>query len=863
MHLSHYSIQLKENSINKMKRISKMAMAMTTLALGLSAQADTFDGGGDGTSWEDPLNWAGDAVPANNASNIVIHAEHQVSFDAGTWTYLTDNALLQSATEYRIARLLMGDSTSGAANGTHSLTLDPGADNTIRATNVNSAVISGRPGKFSTLNVVSGIINLEANRIRIGQGDEGSGIVNVSGGLLTLGRGGLELGNPNGAGDGTLNITGGSFTTTNDAEIFGSGVFHVAGSLAETIGIGSNGPTDGRWAQSAGGIFRPGLDASGVTVTFIDDIDDDGAGEQGNVTFEDGAILDPYDFGGAAPNVWTTVMQWEGTLTDNGLVMSEAALASGWQKQVVGNELQVRLTPVVPGQPVINSYEASELTVFLGETTTLLWDVSGADFIEIDQGIGMVANPAGSVDVSPTETTTYTLTAENGNGVSSREVKITVIPDPVVTSFAVSPNLIYGGETATLTWEVDNFTTIEIDQGVGVVAGPSGSVEVTPTETTTYTLTATNDNGATETTVSLTILPVPPPRELLLHWKFDEGSGTTADDSAGNNDGTFLETGGAIVRTTGILGDAVTFPNTNDTAVIALTELVDAYPFAISGWVKTIASANDTFAILGTNDGGQYHSLLVFNGGARGLARTGDFFYNNGAAVNDDSWHHVIGVFEHAASAQLYVDGVLTSERTAQAGAFVLPDRFAVGALARTDTSVVDAFDGTVDDVSFWKGIVTASEAAALSGGATGLGLNASDIAAILTGFDTQTSVQVAGVSWSYVSDLTGAAGTTGGTVGTGDGFIVLDDAGNGMLSGPSEITIIDVEQGVNSRSVIFNSNPGSVYAIEFSLDLDNWFELDDGFVATEAVSTFVDSDPGNFATTTGFYRVIFVPTVN
>ena len=846
------------------KKSAQMVTATAVLAVGITAQANTFDGGGDGTSWEDPLNWSGDAVPTNNGSNIIIHANHEVSFDAGTWTYLTDNGLLQNAKEHRIARLLMGDSTAGSANGNHSLTLDPGDGNTIRATNSNSAVISGRPGKFSTLNILSGIINLEAGRIRIGQGEGGSGIVNVSGGLLTLGRGGLELGNINGSGDGTLNITGGSFTTRNDAEIFGSGVFHVAGTAAATIGIGSNGSTDGRWVQSPGGVFRPGIDASGVTLTFVDEVDGNtGAGGNGNVTFESGAILDPYDLGDAAPDVWTTVMEWEGTVTDNGLILSEDALANGWQKQIVGNQLQVRLPTFVPGQPVVTSFEASELEIFRGETTTLLWDASGADSIEIDQGIGAVANPAGSADVTPTETTTYTLTATNGNGSASPQITVTVIPDPVVTSFTVLPSIVYTGETVTLAWEADNFTTLEIDQGVGIVTDPSGSVEVNPTETTTYTFTATNDFGTTEATGSVTVLPVPPPRELLLHWQFDEGVGTTAIDSAGDHDGTFLETGGTIVHTTGVLGGALTFPNANDTAVIALTELVDTYPFAMSGWIKTTTSANDTFAVLGTNNGGEYHSLLVQNGGARGLARSGGFFYTNGANVNDDTWHHVIAVFEHAASARLYVDGVLTTERTAEVGSFVLPDRFAVGALARTDTSVVDAFDGTVDDVSFWKGIITDSEAAALSGGATGLGLDASNIATILTGFDTQSSVQTAGVTWSYVSGLEGIAGTTGGTIGAGDGFIVLDDAGNGMLSSPSDISIIEVVQGVDSRSVIFNSNPGSLYKIEFSPDLENWFELDDSFATTQEISTYIDSDPVNLALAAGFYRVVFVPSVN
>ncbi|MDA8975218.1 PEP-CTERM sorting domain-containing protein, partial [Akkermansiaceae bacterium] len=279
---------------------------------------------------------------------------HDVDFDAGTWTYLTNNGLLQNPTEHRIARLLMGDSTLGSQNGTHSLSLDPGAGNTIRATNSNSAVVGGRAGKFSTLDILSGTVNLEAGRVRIGQADGGSGTVNVSGGLLTLGRGGLELGATNGTGDGTLNITGGSFTTRNDAEIFGGGVFHVAGSSAATIGIGSNGSTDGRWVQSPGGILRTGIDASGMTTILIDDVGDDGAGAQGNVTFEAGSILDPYDLGGAALDTWQTVMEWEGTLDDQGLALSPAALSAGWEKQVVGSELQVRLAVPEPSVALLS-----------------------------------------------------------------------------------------------------------------------------------------------------------------------------------------------------------------------------------------------------------------------------------------------------------------------------------------------------------------------------------------------------------------------------------------------------------------------------------------------------------------------------
>ena len=115
----------------------------------------------------------------------------------------------------------------------------------------------------------------------------------------------------------------------------------MIGSGATEIGVGSQGSVDGAWTQIAGGVLRPGLDSGGVTPILVDDVDDDGAGAQGNVTFESGAILDPYDAGGAN-NAWTPVMTWEGTLTDNGLALSAAATSAGWEMRVVGSTLEVR-----------------------------------------------------------------------------------------------------------------------------------------------------------------------------------------------------------------------------------------------------------------------------------------------------------------------------------------------------------------------------------------------------------------------------------------------------------------------------------------------------------------------------------------
>jgi len=62
---------------------------------------------------------------------------------------------------------------------------------------------------------------------------------------------------------------------------------------------------------------------------------------------------------------------------------------------------------------------------------------------------------------------------------------------PIITYFTATPSTIKLGENSTLSWKVNNSTSVEIDEGIGKVS-PTGSVEVSPLQTTTYTLTAKN-----------------------------------------------------------------------------------------------------------------------------------------------------------------------------------------------------------------------------------------------------------------------------------------------------------------------------------------------------------------------------------
>lgn len=83
------------------------------------------------------------------------------------------------------------------------------------------------------------------------------------------------------------------------------------------------------------------------------------------------------------------------------------------------------VTVVVDALPEINSFTASDFLIAPGETTTLSWDVSGADSVDLSPTTGAVS-AAGSADVSPVATTTYTLTATNTTGSVNSEIEIAV-----------------------------------------------------------------------------------------------------------------------------------------------------------------------------------------------------------------------------------------------------------------------------------------------------------------------------------------------------------------------------------------------------------------------------------------------------
>jgi hypothetical protein len=115
----------------------------------------------------------------------------------------------------------------------------------------------------------------------------------------------------------------------------------------------------------------------------------------------------------------------------------------------------------------------------------------------------------GSQSVSPTATTTYTLTATGADGVTSVSAAVTVTVGgagvPSVLSFTASPSVVpTGGGQVSLCWNVTNATTVSIAPTVGTVNAVACTT-VMVTATTTYVLTASNAVGPTQAVVTVSV----------------------------------------------------------------------------------------------------------------------------------------------------------------------------------------------------------------------------------------------------------------------------------------------------------------------------------------------------------------------
>ena len=178
------------------------------------------------------------------------------------------------------------------------------------------------------------------------------------------------------------------------------------------------------------------------------------------------------------------------------------------------------ITTTTPQLAKIVRFQAQPSSIKPGQSSTLDWQVFGADTVTISE-VGAVPGN-GSKQITPAQTTTYTLTAHNsaGDATASATVVVDAKPFPQITACQVQPTAIKPGDAATIFWSTQYADTVSITPGIGNVDA-NGSRQVSPTAATTYTITATGANNAqVSCTVTVNIKTPQPPTAALQILSF-------------------------------------------------------------------------------------------------------------------------------------------------------------------------------------------------------------------------------------------------------------------------------------------------------------------------------------------------------
>ena len=152
---------------------------------------------------------------------------------------------------------------------------------------------------------------------------------------------------------------------------------------------------------------------------------------------------------------------------------------------------------------------------------------------------------------------------------------------------------------------------------------------------------------------------------LVSEWRFDEGTGSTANDAWGVNSGTLSNS--SMWRSGGncVSGSCLEFNGTNN--YIDCQHMMNGFVnFSINIWVKTTQNTSTDYrfddpAIIGTHQGNGDTNDFVLTNYNGNLAwydelTSGSNSFNTGETIADDSWHHLF-MTRLGSSLTFYIDG--------------------------------------------------------------------------------------------------------------------------------------------------------------------------------------------------------------
>ena len=219
------------------------------------------------------------------------------------------------------------------------------------------------------------------------------------------------------------------------------------------------------------------------------------------------------------------------------------------------------ITVSVNAVPIL-TVAATPTAICIGNSSTLT--ATGATNYTWNPG----ALTGSNVIVSPTVTTSYTVTGTNGTCSNTKTITLIVNPNPTITATA-SPTNICAGSSSTLTAT----GAVSYTWNPGALVG--SSVAVSPTITTLYTVIGSSAAGCTSTqTVNLIVTPIPTVNAVANPTAICTGNSSTLTASGAT---TYSWNPGALVGASVIVSPAVntTYTVTGTTGICNSTQTVN------------------------------------------------------------------------------------------------------------------------------------------------------------------------------------------------------------------------------------------------------------------------------------------------
>ncbi len=221
-------------------------------------------------------------------------------------------------------------------------------------------------------------------------------------------------------------------------------------------------------------------------------------------------ILNP---GSIELNPWDYYPYGSYTITDVDFPQTFTLMVGGLDGFAT-EEVKVEQSTGAGNAPTINVFSAQPATIGSGESAVLSWNISNATSAVVYPELGAVDPTAGEVNVSPEFTTTYTIVAQNGEGLSTDTVNVTVQnADPEIIYFLGNVDEVASGEVVHLTWAVQGeYERLELfpfyveDDDILDVTGTSSVVTEAIIEDTTFVLTAYGAGSVVNKTFEVSVL---------------------------------------------------------------------------------------------------------------------------------------------------------------------------------------------------------------------------------------------------------------------------------------------------------------------------------------------------------------------